>query len=279
MEQPVYAPVVNSFTANPNYIQPGQATTLSWAVSNANSLTISPSVGSVSNSGSYTLTPGSTTTYTLLATNNSGTVSASTTVTVAPYITTYSTSSGAGTGTSESSIVTGGVSGGNSPAANLWLSYILLIGLLAVAAGVIVFLAIMKPATAQAGRHAATRAAYLPSTAATMPATGAPHTTPIAAGPLAKLVSHDGEEISISGGANSLGRNDFQSLLTPDKAALISRQHILVDYENGRYYIEDHNSTNGTRLNGASISGKGKHSLENGDVIELADALTLTFNI
>jgi len=112
-----------------------------------------------------------------------------------------------------------------------------------------------------------------------MPATGAPHTTPIAAGPLAKLVSHDGEEISISGGANSLGRNDFQSLLTPDKAALISRQHILVDYENGRYYIEDHNSTNGTRLNGASISGKGKHSLENGDVIELADALTLTFNI
>ena len=275
----MYAPVVNSFTANPNYIQPGQATTLSWAVSNANSLTISPSVGSVSNSGSYTLTPGSTTTYTLLATNNSGTVSASTTVTVAPYITTYSTSSGAGTGTSESSIVTGGVSGGNSPAANLWLSYILLIGLLAVAAGVIVFLAIMKPATAQAGRHAATRAAYLPSTAATMPATGAPHTTPIAAGPLAKLVSHDGEEISISGGANSLGRNDFQSLLTPDKAALISRQHIQVDYENGRYYIEDRNSTNGTRLNGAVIGGKGKHSLESGDVIELADALTLTFNI
>jgi pSer/pThr/pTyr-binding forkhead associated (FHA) protein len=62
-----------------------------------------------------------------------------------------------------------------------------------------------------------------------------------------------------------------------DKADLISRQHIRVDCKEGECYIEDNNSTNGTKINGSSINGEGRFLLRDGDVVELADALTLTF--
>ena len=50
---PIYAPVINSFTACPSSVQSGQEVLLSWAASNADTITISPGVGSVSNYGSY----------------------------------------------------------------------------------------------------------------------------------------------------------------------------------------------------------------------------------
>ncbi|MCX5992916.1 MAG: hypothetical protein NT177_01720, partial [Chloroflexi bacterium] len=76
---PVYAPVIGSFTANPSYIQPGQSATLSWTVNNNANVSISPSVGSVPNTGVYVVTPAYTTTYSISASNTAGTVSASTT--------------------------------------------------------------------------------------------------------------------------------------------------------------------------------------------------------
>lgn len=275
--QPVYAPVISSFTANPSYIQPGAATTLSWTVNNANTVNISPTIGAVSSSGSYTLTPGSTTTYVLSAANSSGTVTASTTVTIAPVITTYTTTGSTTVESSGGGIITGGINSGGSPAINLWLMYILLFGLLAVAAVVIVTLLMRKPAAARAGLHAGTQAGYAPSTAVTTPATGYPRTTSLAGGLPAKFVSTKGDMVSLSGGSGSMGRHDFQSLLTHDKADLISRQHIHLGYDNGEYFIEDRNSTNGTRLNGASIKGKGRQQLKEGDTVELADAIALTF--
>ena len=75
----------------------------------------------------------------------------------------------------------------------------------------------------------------------------------------------------------ALGRSDFRSLVKADKADLISRQHIRLDCEDGECYIEDRNSTNGTKLNGSSINGKGRYLLREGDKVELADILTLTF--
>jgi pSer/pThr/pTyr-binding forkhead associated (FHA) protein len=87
----------------------------------------------------------------------------------------------------------------------------------------------------------------------------------------------NGEHIPISGNAGSLGRSDFRSLVKLDKADLISRQHIRFDCEDGDCYIEDRNSTNGTKLNGSSINGKGRYLLREGDKVELADILTLTF--
>ena len=268
-------PVINSFTANPSYIQSGQGIVLTWTVNDATTVTLSPGIGSVPSSGSYNLSPGYTTTYTLTATNSDGSVNASTTVTVAPYVSTYTTSSTpiAGSGnvanTGTSSILTSGLSGDGS--GNSGMLYIMLLGLLAVAAAAAVVLFVRRPTAAYAGA----RAGYLAT--ATRTANGAPATTPVDTGPGPKFILSNGEQLSLSGNAGSLGRSDFRSLVKPDKADLISRQHIRFDCEDGECYIEDRNSTNGTKLNRSSIEGKGRYLLREGDKVELADILTLTF--
>jgi hypothetical protein len=279
--------VIDSFTANPNYIQPGQSTVLTWTVNNASDVSISPDVGTVANSGVYTVMPAYTTTYTLTASGSGGSVSASTTITVAQYYSTYDTGSsispvaGAGTyGTGTAGVVTSGVSSGSTPALNLWLLYALMIGLLAVAAGVIITLLVRKPANSYAGSGAGSRAGYLASStapAATLPASGIPMTTPLTAGPSAKFTSEGGKDISLNAAGQSLGRSDLHGLAAPDKADLLSRKHFSLSCENGDYYIEDQGSTNGTRLNGSDIRGKGKQLLKDGDKIDLAGVLTITF--
>jgi hypothetical protein len=65
-------PVVNYFTATPNVIAAGSSTTLSWNVSNATSVTIEPGVGSVGLSGTALVSPATSTSYTLTATNTFG---------------------------------------------------------------------------------------------------------------------------------------------------------------------------------------------------------------
>ena len=260
---------------------------MTWTVNNASDVTISPSVGSVPNTGVYTVMPAYTTTYTLTASGSGGSVSASTTITVEQYYSTYSTggsvsSAGAGNAapTGSGSVVTSGVSAGSGPALNLWLLYALMIGLLAAAAAVIITLLVRKPAKAYVGTGIGTRAGYLSSStapAATLAASGIPMTTPLAAGPSAKFSSEGGREISFNAAGQSLGRSDLHELAGPGKADLISRRHFSLSYENGDYYIEDRGSTNGTRLNGSDIRGKGKHTLKDGDKIDLAGALTITF--
>ena len=246
---------------------------LTWTVNNATTVTLSPGIGSVPSSGSYNLSPGYTTTYTLTATNSAGNVSASTTVTVAPYVSTYTTSSvqiassGNVGNTGTSSILTGGLSGDGS--GNSGMLYITLLGLLAIAAATAVVLFIRRPTAAHA------RAGYLATD--TRAASGTPATTPVEAGPGPKFILSNGEHIPISGNAGSLGRSDFRSLVKPDEADLISRQHIRLDCEDGECFIEDRGSTNGTKLNGSSIDGKGRYLLREGDKVELADILTLTF--
>ncbi|MHB8085594.1 MAG: FHA domain-containing protein, partial [Dehalococcoidia bacterium] len=277
--QPDYAPTISSFTANPNYIQPGQSATLSWVISNADTVTVSPYVGSVAISSSSVVTPATTTTYTLTAANSVGTVTASTTVTVAPMVSAYPTYTNPPIDTSitapevNTPLTSAGI--------NLWLPIVLLIAIMGVAAAVIIALVTRKPVAAL--QHSGTTSAFTSAAgtapAATLPATGTPHTTPIGAG-AARLVTAGGGELPIRGNAISLGRSDLRSLAAgPDRADLISRKHLTMDYENGDYYVEDANSTNGTRLNGESIRGKGKQMLRNGDTIEVADALKLTFRI
>jgi hypothetical protein len=203
-------------------------------------------------------------------------------VTVAPYASTFNTGSGSQIASAEtadnagtSSIFTLGLGGNNGSSVNPMLLYILLIGLLAVAAvGVIVFLA-RRPVAAASGAHAGTRAGHLPWTI-TRVADGTPHTTPLAPGLGPKFIASDGGHIPISGNAGSLGRGDFQSLVKADKADLISREHLRFDCEDGEYYIEDRKSTNGTKINGAKISGKGRFLLREDDKIELANAVTST---
>ena len=75
------APDISSFTANPTTISQGQPVTLSWNVSGASYFVVSPQVGAVRGS-SVTVTPKTTTAYTLFGTNAYGRSTATVNVTV-----------------------------------------------------------------------------------------------------------------------------------------------------------------------------------------------------
>ncbi len=76
-------PVIDSFTASPGTINESESATLSWSISDADSATIDNDIGSVDPiSGSLEILPLSTTTYTLTATNEHGSVTRKVTVTV-----------------------------------------------------------------------------------------------------------------------------------------------------------------------------------------------------
>jgi hypothetical protein len=265
-------PVINVFSANPSYIQSGQTAVLTWNVSDELSrpitVTITPSVGSVASSGSYSVTPGSTTTYTLTATNVDGTVSASTTVTVANLILSAPSSSSQMTTAADTPDTTNILTSGLSTLSDNFGMMVILLGLLAVAAAVAVALLVRRPAAARAGNGRG-------YAAATRTAGRTPATTPVDSGP--RFVMSNGEAIPLFGGRATLGRSDFSSQVRADEADLISRRHLRFDYEDGEYYIEDRGSTNGTRINGSSIEGKGRYLLKDGDKVEVADVLTLTF--
>jgi len=254
-------PVINTFAADPVSIQAGQTATLTWTVSDVLQrdidITITPGIGAVSSSGTYTVSPVATTTYTLTATNVDGSVSANATVTVAPLVVaaTYTTGADA--------------AGGNGgPAVNSWLPYGLLFGIIAAVAIVTIVLLTRKPRLAYAGVPTQYQSA------ATGIATKT-HRTAAASG--ARLVTADGENMHIRGKDGFLGRSDFLALVKPSRADMISRQHLFVERKNDEYYIEDTGSTNGTRLNGSSITGKGKYPLKDNDIIDLGGALSLTF--
>jgi hypothetical protein len=75
-------PPTISFSASPDDIATGQTSTLVWDTTNATSVTIDNGIGSEPVSGSVTVQPSLTTTYTLTANGPGGTVSSQATVTV-----------------------------------------------------------------------------------------------------------------------------------------------------------------------------------------------------
>jgi hypothetical protein len=74
-------PGIASFTASPTSVSSGGSVTLSWNVSNASYVIVSPQAGAVRGT-SVTVHPGQTTTYTLYATNQFGRSTATVTVNV-----------------------------------------------------------------------------------------------------------------------------------------------------------------------------------------------------
>ena len=76
------APVVASFEASSATITSGQEATLQWTVTGANSVSITPDIGTVFSSGTRTVSPETTTAYTLVANNMSGSARKSITITV-----------------------------------------------------------------------------------------------------------------------------------------------------------------------------------------------------
>lgn len=227
-------------------IRRGKTAYLSWNAPGATRVFITD-IGNVSTSGTVQVSPKRTSTYTLTAAYIDGsTQSASVTVNVEqpPYL--------------------------------LW-SLIALLALAVIAVIVLIVLMARRKAKVRATQEAGTQAGQ-PTQPETKPYTDTlPATTPVLEAELAKLVMPDGGEILLAGNARSFGRHDFEKFMPQEHICYISRQHFNIWYENGQYYIEDRSSTNGTRLNGKDIKGAGRHALSDGDVIELARKLSLTF--
>jgi len=79
-------PTILNFSASATEILKGEEVVLSWSVTNANSVQIDNGIGSVTSSGTYNISPASTTKYTLTAINNDGTSLMEVTITVYPSV-------------------------------------------------------------------------------------------------------------------------------------------------------------------------------------------------
>ena len=75
-------PTINFFNAEPSTVNNGQASSLSWSVTDASNIEIDNSIGQVSPNGRRAVYPTATTTYTLTATGPGGATTAQTTVSV-----------------------------------------------------------------------------------------------------------------------------------------------------------------------------------------------------
>ncbi|AKB81519.1 Chitin binding protein [Methanosarcina barkeri 3] len=69
-------PSINSFNANPDTIEEGKSSKLVWRVSGASKVSIKPGIGTVGLTGSQSISPSKTMTYTLTATNEFGSAEA-----------------------------------------------------------------------------------------------------------------------------------------------------------------------------------------------------------
>lgn len=104
--------------------------------------------------------------------------------------------------------------------------------------------------------------------------------------PKAKVIIPGGAEIILTGDPVFIERSDFDNTLPYDILMSISRQHILITYSKGKYYLQDYGregkgSTNHTKLNGSDIYNKRKRTLKDGDKIELAGLteINMTFRM
>ena len=104
-------------------------------------------------------------------------------------------------------------------------------------------------------------------------------TTPTVRASYGKLALADNTEIQLTGPTTDIGRDNFSKLASEDTLNYVSRQHCRISTGEGKYFIEDLQSANGTKVNGVNIAGKGKQELNDGDRIDLADVVSLTFRV
>ncbi len=81
----------------------------------------------------------------------------------------------------------------------------------------------------------------------------------------------EGDSVPI-GNKLTIGRNKFNQMVLPSPS--VSNYHVKIYFEDGRYMLEDLNSTNGTFINGIMVD---KKSLQPGDEISISQTvLTVT---
>ena len=102
--------------------------------------------------------------------------------------------------------------------------------------------------------------------------------------PKARVMMPGGAEITLTGAPVFIERSDFDSTLPHDILMAISRQHVLITYDRGKYYLEDYGrdgngSTNHTKLNDVDMYHKRRKAIKDGDKIELAGQPELTTTV
>ncbi len=120
------------------------------------------------------------------------------------------------------------------------------------------------------------------------PAEAPPVAPPPVAAPVAALLLESGVELPLDFSKNEvlLGRADPVSRVFPDVdltphggyEAGVSRRHCRLLRQGDQFFVEDLQSTNGTKLNGQFLPPNQPHPLNDGDVLELG-LLKLTFKV
>ncbi|EZP69435.1 type VI secretion system-associated FHA domain protein TagH [Pseudomonas sp. RIT357] len=79
-------------------------------------------------------------------------------------------------------------------------------------------------------------------------------------------------EKSMNQGSMAIGRSSDNDWVLPDPERLVSSQHCVIQYKDGRYYLTD-NSTNGVELVNAGVRMRRGNSelLQNGELIRIGD--------
>jgi hypothetical protein len=76
-----------------------------------------------------------------------------------------------------------------------------------------------------------------------------------------------GEYPATPRGSFYIGRINGNDMIMPDYA--ISKRHAIIDIEDGKYYLRDAGSTNGTKINGSRLAKK-RMMLKDKDVLGFA---------
>lgn len=88
-----------------------------------------------------------------------------------------------------------------------------------------------------------------------------------------KYLIHEGKSIQLTE-ILTVGREKGNSIVIDDK--LVSRRHAEIQQIRGSYYIKDLGSSNGTYINGKTISKNKYIKLQQGDTIKLGGRIILT---
>ena len=262
---------IQSFNASSHEVKPGETITLSWNVQGAESLEI-PMVGPVTGaSGTQTVALDKTTDFVLIATGLDGRqVSSNTiTVTVSPVIPTPTPSTTSPPVKTVSFL-------------DQILNTITLISILSVIAIIVLGLLLRS---VYLKRWASPATASIPETVQaeqkdeTLPQEIPEPVLEPSVSTRAKLTLPDGLEVRITTNSQVIGRAELARALGLDELGLISRKQFRVTCQDGKYFIEDTGSANGTKLNDEDIRGNGTMALTDGDTIEAAGAIKLKFSV
>jgi hypothetical protein len=74
-----------------------------------------------------------------------------------------------------------------------------------------------------------------------------------------------------------IGRVQVARSLGLDELGMISKQHFKISFTDGKAFIEDMDSANGTAVNGTGIRDSGPLELNDGDIIDMAGKASLKF--